>query len=281
MFFLNNKKELIDWFIYNDAEFIRQSIHQEIIEKNFNLTLNFLDHSILQNDELNIIIDVGSGYCRWLIKFIRKHKELMNKFSIYYYDIVDNLGNYLKEFINIENDIKNEIFEIGLYCTYVKKDLKKECFDFKDNSVYFIYQRDMVNVYNLKQWKYVIKEIYRILKIDCKCEFTEYNFIIKNIEKENLTDKINNYVENKINNINDIVKLINKKFIKNKCQIVKLPLYKESIYNCLCIESIILFYSHFIKNIIKVLKSKYKITLTYNELIEKSYVEIYFITVIK
>lgn len=288
MKFLNNKKELINWVEYNDIEFRRQSIQQDIIEKSLGLTN--IDHGILQNEEINIILDIGSGYCRWLINIIRKHKLLMNKLSIYYYDIVDNLGIYLKKFVNIENSIKDEIMEIGLYCIFVKKDLKKECFDFKDNSISFIYHRDMLIVYNMKEWIFIIKEIDRVLKINCKCEFVEYSFIIKNIEKKSLTDKINNYVRSKINNIDEIFKKINKKWIKNKYKIIKVPLYKEPIYKCLCIESIILFYSYFITNILKVLNSKYKIVLTYNELIEiliaeweinKSYTEIYFITVTK
>lgn len=293
MFLINRiftNKPLIDWNESDNIEFYRQLTQQNIIDKIFNLTFTFNNNKIEKNDDKKIIIDIGSGYSKWLIKFIKKYKNSINMFSIYSYDINDVLGEYLKEFVDIENREKQEIIELGLYCIYKRKDLKKDKIDFPDNSVFFIYQRDMIIVYNLNEWIHVINEIHRVLKKGGKCEFVDYDFIIKNVENNSMTDIINKYVKKKVLNINCIFDKINKTFNNVKYKIIKIPLYNESKFNGVCIENIILYYTHFIEYIIKNLKKRYNIILTYNEIISlliseweinKSYIELYFISMEK
>lgn len=289
MFFSNNK-QLIDWNKKNDIEFYRQKIEQDIINTYLELTLTCLDYKNFgKNDSSKIIIDIGSGYCKWLINFIKTYKKQIYNFSIYSLDNIDILGNYLNNHINIENEIKDEIIELGLYCIYIKKDLKKEKLNFEDESVYFVYQRNMLTVYKIKEWNYTIDEIFRILKKNCAAEFVEYDFMIKNIETESITNKINKYIKNKLKNIdiNIILNKINNKFYETKYKSLKLPLYKEDILKGICIENVILGYTHFMDDIIILLKKKYNIILTYNEIVniltaewenKKSYIELYFIT---
>lgn len=289
MFFKNNK-QLINWNKKNDIEFYRQKIEQDIIDNYLELTFTCLDHNNLEkNDRSKIIIDMGSGYCKWLIKFIKTYKKQIFNFSIYSFDNIDILGNYLNDDINIENNIKEEIIELGLHCVYIKKDLKKGKLNFLDDSIYFVYQRNMLTVYKIKEWNYTINEIFRILKKNCVAEFVEYDFIIKNIESESITNKINKYIGKKLKNIdiNIILNKINEKFHETKYRSVILPLYKEDIFKGICIENVILGYTHFMDDIIILLKKKYNIILTYNEIIniltaewenKKSYIELYFIS---
>lgn len=287
--FVNNK--LLNWEKPDNIEFYRQPIQQSIIDNFFDLTFSFININEIINSK-KIIIDIGSGYGKWLNKFIKKYKNKINNFSIYSYDINDILGNYLKEFINIENRIKDEIIEIGLYCIFRKKDLRKQKIDFVDNSVYFVYQRDMITVYNLKEWKFIIKEIYRVLIFNCKCEFVEYNFIIKNVGNNDITNIINKCIEKKFKkiNIDIIINMINKYFNNIDYTVKRIPLYNEYEFNGIGVENIILYYTHFMDDILKIFKKEYNNILTYNEIIDllisewednKSYIEIYFISVKK
>lgn len=76
------------------------------------------------------------------------------------------------------------------------------------------------------------------------------------------------------------------KFDNIKIKKIKMPLYKEDIFNGICIENVILGYSQFKDNILKMLKTTYNIVLNYDELKdiliyewekEKSYIEFYII----
>lgn len=277
-----SNKKLINWNKKNIIEFYRQKIEQDIIDNYIELTFTCLDYE--KNDRSKIIIDIGSGYCKWLISFIRKYKKHIFNFSIYSFDNIDILGNYLKENVKLENNIKAEIIELGLYCIYLKKDK----INFMDDSVYFVYQRNMLTVYKVKEWNSTIDEIFRILKKNCVAEFVEYDFIIKNIEFESITNKINKYIGKKLDiDINIILNKIKIKFHETKYKTIRLPLYKEDTFKGICIENVILGYTHFMDDIIILLKKKHKFILTYNEIVniliaewenKKSYIELYFIS---
>lgn len=301
MFFIN-KTTLIKWknLNTNNIEVYRQTIQQDIINKFFDLTFS----PIVEDEYQNIIIDMGSGYSRWLINFIKKYKKNISKFIIYSFDINDILGEYLKELSIVEKqnnsdilnkeikNIKDDIIEVGTYSIYIKKDLTKEKIDLEDNCVNFIYHRDMITVYNLKQWDNIIQEIYRLLKPGKYAEFVEYDFIIKNVKESYITNIINEYLDKKFKeiNINTIYNKIKKKFNNTKHVIKQIPLYDESMFNCTCIHNMILGYSHFMKDIIDILRNKHNISLTYNDIsniliaeweTNKSYIELYFISVEK
>lgn len=285
MDFINNK--YIDWNKHNNIEFYRQSIEQIIIDNYIDLTFTKIED--IQNNNKKIIIDIKSEYCRWIMNFIKKYKNEIYNFSLYNYDINDNLGKYIDENTDINNDIRNEIMEISLYCIYKKNKLGKEKFKILDNTIYFIHQKNVISIYNSKEWKFMINEIHRILKPNCKCEFVEYDFIIKNVDDGDITNKINKYFIKKFGkvNIDFIIKNTKKKYNKVETKIIKLPLYDESIFKSICIENVIIGYSYFMEDIIKVLKKKYNILLTFKEIVnillsewkyKKSYIEIYFIS---
>lgn len=280
MFFKN--KKLINWKEPNCIEVYRQNIEQNIIDNFLKLTFTTLDiDNSLKNKKIKII-DIETGYSKWLIKFIKIYKKDIYSFSILNLDVNDTLGHYLKNFKNIDNKVKDEMINLGLYCT-LERDLK----NVSDKSVHFVYQKNMITVFNYKEWDLFINEIFRILENNCKCEFVEYDFIIKNVENESISSKINKYIEKKIKNINinTIIKKINKKFNKSNYKTIKMPLYKETIFDGICIENVILGYSHFMKDFIKTLNKK-NIKLTNNEVTniliseweyQKSYIELYFI----
>lgn len=290
---LNNN--ILNWDNLKDTmniEIYRQYIQQEIIDKFFDLTYSpIIDNHI--NDK-KFIVDMGSGYCRWSLKLIKKFQNMLisNDIVIYNFDINDILNEYLKEILNIENDmikIKDEIIKIGYYSIYEKINLRTDKLRFTDNYIYFIYQRDMLSVYDLNQWDHIIGEIYRTLKTNCFAEFVEYDFVINNIKDGYMTNILKDYLNEKLKDINIkiILNKIKKKFNNVDYIIKKLPLYKESIFNNICIDNMILGCSHFMEDILFILKNKYDIILTYNELTDlliseweenKCYIKIYFIS---
>lgn len=124
MDFVNNNQKRIHWNKYNNIEFYRQYIEQNIINNFIDLTFTKLDY--LQYDGIKIIINIEIGYCRWIIDFIKKYKKEMYNFSIFNYNNHDRLGEYIKENIYTKNKFKDEIMEMSLYCIYKKIKLGKE-----------------------------------------------------------------------------------------------------------------------------------------------------------
>lgn len=284
---LFDKKKLINWKKPDIIELYRYNIEQNIIDNFGDSTFTCFDKNYeINNQEIKenkIIINIESGYSKWLTKFIEKHKQEINNFSIFNLYFNNTSDYYLNCLANIDNNVKYDFFDIGLY-----SELRKDFTYFNDDSVYFVYQRNMMTVFDYKKWVIAINEIFRILKKSCTCEFLEYDFKIKNIENNCISYKINKYIEKEINqiNINIIINEINKKFDNIKIKKIKMPLYKEDIFNGICIENVILGYSQFKDNILKMLKTTYNIVLNYDELKdiliyewekEKSYIEFYII----
>jgi ubiquinone/menaquinone biosynthesis C-methylase UbiE len=211
----------------------------------------------------NLILNLGSGYSTWTNHF----EELYKNVFIYDIDINKNLYPYLLI------------------------DLKKDKIIFKDNTIYFVYQRDMITVYENNEWIHIINEIYRVLKKDGYAEFVEYNIYVNSNQKTNCySNMINKYlmkIFNK-NNIEDICDNIKNIFSNIKIHKKILPLYNEDIFQGKCIENLIMGYNHFNSDLSYVIKEKYNITFTeYIDLLKnewennKSYMEVYIIIVQK
>lgn len=149
-----------------------------------------------------------------------------------------------------------------------KTNLKNEKLRFKNNSVYYIYNRDMITVYNIEEWDHVINEIYRVLKVDGFFEIIEYDVSIKHttILKTKVTDIFDSYLINYLKNhnfeynINILYNKINKIFETSINRlIIKLPLYYENKYEGKCFYNYILGLKHFKNDLDGILKSKINI----------------------
>lgn len=285
-----NKRKLINWKRPDDLELYRYDIEQKIINVFYEPEFLFLYNNYNKKSNEKIIIIIDFGYSKWLINFIEKHKKEKNNFSIFNLDFNNTFDFYLNYLKDVENNIKNDLIDIGIYCE--PNDPKRDFSYFNNESVHYVYQKNMITVFNHKKWILTINEIHRVLKKTCNCEFLEYDFKIKNIEYDDISYKINKYIEKEINkiNINIVINEINKKFDNIKINKIKIPLYKEFVFNGICIENVILGYSQFRDKIIKMLKLKYNIELNYDELKDiliyewekgKSYIEFYIINCIK
>lgn len=122
-----------------------------------------------------LVLNLGSGYSACTCHFEELYKDAI----IYDIDINKKLNPYLLI------------------------DLKKDKITFMDNTIDFVYQRDMVTVYEENEWINIINEIYRVLKKDGYAEFVEYNiYVNSNQEKNYYSDIINKYLKNIFNKNN-------------------------------------------------------------------------------
>lgn len=248
---------------YNNIEEKRQMIQHLLLYKacNEKIFLSPIDESIKYCNKL--VLNLGSGYSVWTCHF----EELYKNAIVYDIDINEKLNPYLLI------------------------DLKKDKITFMDNTIYFVYQRDMVTVYEENEWINIINEIYRVLKKDGYAEFVEYNiYVNSNQEKNYYSDIINKYLKNifKKNNIEYICNNIKNVFSDVKIHIKKLPLYNENTFQGKCIENLIMGYNHFNPDLSFFIKERCNITfieyidfLTKEWEYNKSYIEIYIIVVKK
>lgn len=261
MYLLNlfKKKKLINWKEPDTIELYRHNIEQNIIEAFGDSTFSSFNQNYMNKDkEIKIIISIECGYSKWVSDFLKKNKQNMNDYAFFYFDINDTSTYYLNSLPDINNSVKQDLIMMGTYGE-VEKDFEK----FLDESVYFIYQKNMISVFSFKKWSFVISEIFRVLKNMCVCEFIEYDFKIKKVEKNSISDKINNHIEKKLEklNMNTIIAEINKKFTKTKIKKIIMPLYYEYTFKGVCKDNVIIGYSHFAKGIIKMLRFEHGIIL--------------------
>lgn len=274
---LFKRKNILEnkWLQKYDPEFKRQKIHNKIIYK----SRNKYTYMPLMNN--SVIINLGAGYGLWS----HEMAMLYDKSCFLNIDIFDYYG-YITRGININKS--NYTKQPNIF--FKEIDLKKENINFKDNNVDFVYQKDMISVYNIAEWKHVIKEIFRILKINGYMEIVEFDFIIKHKNVlNNLTNYsniMNNYLINVFNKNeyiykpNVIIDLIDDYFEIEKIDIIELPLYYNDIFKMDCINDLIIGYEH-IKQEIENISS-----YTFDYFIEKlkkewrdnkSYIELYII----
>jgi SAM-dependent methyltransferase len=266
------------WKIKSNFEFERQILHHKIsyITCNNNLFL-----SSVKNYDL--IINLGSGYGIWSIDFSKE----INCGAII---DIDNKEYDIYEILEKE-DNSSYSYEQGVNIIFRNIDLKKDPICFKDNTIDFIYQRDMLSVYNIEEWHNITKEIYRVLKKSGYFELIEYNPAIKHINNKNskYSKIINNYlIEGLKKNgyLHDpflLEEIIESHFDKNDIIIKKeiLPLYYNSKFKDYCINVLILSYRHFENEIEKYIDYSFDVFI---EQIKKewdnnkSYIELYIIT---
>lgn len=269
------KKNILEkkWLQKFNFELRRQLLHNEIVYK-------ACDNQFFVNQIKNncVIINLGCGYGIWT----HNVSILCNNSCFVNIDIVDYYKNFCEEFVE-----EGIIQQPNIY--FKKIDLKKENINFKDNNVDFIYQRDMLSVYNFIEWQNIIKEMKRVLKKDGYIELVEFDFIIKN--KKNINDKfskiVNNYLidvfkkNNYIYKPNILINLLNENFIINKSDVIKLPLYYNDTFKDHCIEDLIISYEHVKNEIERISSCKFDelISKLKNEwVINKSYIELYIIS---
>lgn len=221
----------------------RQMLQQDILDISLNNNL-FLSNIIADNDKYHLVLNLGSGYCMW-------SKKILEKFKNFYIINIDII-NYYKNNDEILMDFQNV-------------NLKKDKIKFKDNTVSYIYNRDMITVYDFYEWDNILNEIYRVLINNGSFEIVEYDVSIKHntIFKTNVTDIFDKYLKDylKQNNLDNIHSLYNKinKLFKNsdiKHVKIKLPLYYESKYKGMCFFNYILGLKHFKKELDSILKTK-------------------------
>jgi ubiquinone/menaquinone biosynthesis C-methylase UbiE len=229
-----------------NIEELRQEIQQNIVYISCN---NKLFLSPLKNHfNNNIVLNIGSGYCFWS-REILKNSEEKNIFLI----------------VNL--DIK-EYYENNKYLMMFKHiNLKTDSINFKDNTIHYVYQRDMLSVYNILEWENIIKEIHRVLKKDGYFELVEYDITINHTKIFNtiFSDIFFNYLKDifKTNDyVYDIDIICNKTkkiFAETKYLKIQLPLYYEKKYQGMCSNNYILGLYHFKSQINNILKSKLNI----------------------
>lgn len=221
----------------------RQNLQQDILDISLNNNL-FLSNIIADNAKYQLVLNLGSGYCTWSKKILEKYKN----FCIINIDII----NYYKKNDEILMEFQNV-------------NLKKDKIRFKDNTVSYIYNRDMITVYDFYEWDNILNEIYRVLINNGFFEIVEYDVEIKHntIFKTDVTDIFDKYLKDylKQNNLDNIHSLYNKidKLFKTssiKHVKIKLPLYYENKYEGKCFYNYVLGLKHFEKDLDNILKSK-------------------------
>lgn len=234
--------------------------------------------------KFDLIINLGSGYGIWSINLAKDIKSgAIINIDNYEFDIHETLKRIEENNINFDEQEVNIIFK--------NIDLKKDPICFKNNSIDFIYQRDLLSVYNMDEWNNIIKEIHRVLNNYGCIELVEYDPNIKhNINNKNnkFSEIINTYLINTLKNnkyihnpffIKDIME---KYFNKNDIIIKKevLPLYYNDKFKDYCINVLILSYLYFEKEIEKYIGYNFE---TFIEQLKKewndnkSYIELYII----
>jgi SAM-dependent methyltransferase len=242
---------------YSNIEEKRQIIQHLLLYKSCdeNIFISPINDFIKHRN--NLILNLGSGYSTWSNHF----NQLYN--NVFIYDI--DINKYLYPYLLI--------------------DLKKDKITFKDDTIFFVYQRDMITVYEKNEWIHIINEIYRVLKKDGYTEFVEYNIYINSNQKLNYYSNIINKYLMKIfnkNNIEDICDNIKTVFSNIKIHKKILPLYNEELFQGKCINNLIMGYNHFNPDLSYFIKEKYNITFTeYIDFLKKewennkSYLEVY------
>lgn len=248
------KKDKI-YSIWEDTENYekeRQNEQQQILDISLNNKLFLSDinkmflSDIYDNNITFIVLDLGSGYCSWSKKVEKKYPN----FCIFNIDIINY---YIPK------------FEL-MY--FIENDLKKEKIKFKDNTINFIYNRDMITVYETFEWDNIINEMYRVLIKDGFFEIVEYDISIKHniIVKKNISDIFDKYLKDYLKqnnfeyNINNLYNKVNNVFnIQSNYFKIRLPLYYENKYEGKCFYNYILGLKHFKKDLDYILKSKYNI----------------------
>lgn len=241
---LFRRKNILEknWNKKLDKELQRQILHHEITYK-----CCFNQLTICPILKANKILNLGSGYGIWS-----------------YFLSLEYPG---KNVINIDNKhLKINVLE-GEYSeniNFLKVDLKKSYIPYIN--VDFIYQRDMISVYNRKEWINIIKEIYRCLNITGYAEFVEFNFIVEhNYIKDTIFSKITNeYLvdvfdkNDYIYKIEELIDTFNIYFKPFCVERIKLPLYGNDEFSIKCIDDFIISYSHIKEEIEKIYCGKFE-----------------------
>lgn len=272
---LFKRKNILEkkWLQRFNFELRRQLLHNEIAYKASN---NGFFVNQIKND--CVIINLGSGYGIWT----HNVSILYNNSCFVNIDIIDHYKIFCKEFFE-----EGIIQQPNIY--FDKIDLKKDNIKFKDNSVDFIYQRDMLSVYNFIEWQNIINEMNRVLKKDGYIELVEFDFIIKH--KNNINDKfskiVNNYLidifkkNNYIYKPNILIDILKECFILNKTDVIKLPLYYNNTFKDHCIEDLIISYEYVKDEIEKICFCDFDeliLKLKNEWVINESYIELYIIS---
>ena len=241
----------------DEIEIYRQIINNTIM--NISIEKIYISPIIIKNDFK--ILDIGCGIMTW-------EKELINpsnQYNIFIYCV--DKHNYFK---NISDEDFGGVKKITHEVNIIKEnyDVTIDGLKYKDNTINYIFQRDMISVYNIKQWNIIIKEMYRILEHEGYAELIEYDIKIKNIFNIN-TELSDIYNETLI----DIFKL-------NRQEIYTYDLYEKKLRG-LMTRNMLLAYSYFKEPLSNTLKLK---GYNFNESLEilkkewetnNSYMEIY------
>lgn len=262
------------WKKVEEFEEKRQYLHQLIVHIacNNELFISPINPDIYNKDQVNnykLVLNLGSGYRIWSIYM----SQLYNNLIIIDIDII-NYNEKICEPLIIFDNI----------------DLKNDKISRIDNSVDFIYQRDMISVYENDEWDILINEIYRILKNKAFVELVEYDFIIEHKIKNKcvFTNIVVSYLiemfkkNNHIYEVEKIYHKLKKNFNPLKINIMKieLPLYVENKFEGICIDNLILGIKHIEKSLENITKK------SFDEIIEnlkkewrinKSYMKLYII----
>lgn len=275
MFKRNNILEK-KWLKKFNFELQRQILHNEI---SYKACGNKLIISPIK--KMDMILNLGSGYSMWSYDICKEYDVGcivdidINEFNIYDYLEKDEIDNY--------SEVK--ILNINI-------DLKKGCINFKDNTIDFIYQRDMLSVYNDLEWKNIVKDIKRVLKKGAYVEFVEFNFIV-NHNKSNkvvFSNLVNNYLIATFNRNNYIykpdilIKILEEHFKTIKIKIVELPLYYSEDFKYFCIDDLIISYKYIEDEINKIYPQgfdKFIEEIKKEWIFNESYIELYIISVKK
>lgn len=279
--FFRKKENILNkkWMKNNNFEFQRQILHQEITYKACN---NKLILSQIDSNSNKIVLNLGSGYGIWSYKICKEYDiDCIINIDINFFDIYENINENI-DYIENYYDL-NIIFE--------NTDLKKGIIKFRNNTIDFIYQRDMISVYNRIEWENILKEIYRVLKNKGYVEIVEYNFMIKHKKNPKLiynkcSEIINLYLKN-IFNINNYIyepilikHMLNLYFKNVDVKIIELPLYSEKKFEGHCVELLIKSYKHMKEEIEKIIPYTFDIfidKLKKEWINNESYIELYII----
>lgn len=230
------------------------------------------------------ILDIGCGIMTWEMDLI----NISNQYSIFIYCV--DKHNYFK---NISDDEFGGIKKITHEVNIIKEnyDVTINGLKYKEETINYIFQRDMISVYNIKQWNNIINEMYRILEHDGYAEIIEYDIKIKNffnintelsdIYNETLIDifKLNRQEIHTYDLYEKIITVFGRNNVKfNK---IKIPLYYEKKFRGLMTRNMLLAYSYFKEPLSNTLKLK---GYNFNESLEllkkewetnNSYMELY------
>lgn len=234
------------------TEIYRQFINHFITYIALNNSYTITPMNSYLNDR-SIILDIGCGAMTWSSSMINNYKYDINIVAI---DINENIPyiNYsIIEDEHIIEILKNRYSGNLLFIPY---DVTKYGIKFIDNSIDFIYQRDMLSAYKNFEWDFIINEMYRVLKKGKYIELVEYDLKIyhKNKNETKISDIFSETLLDIFKEINiiEIYEKVKKTFGNNNIYIekIKLPLYKENKFNGLIINNMIIGYTMYFKEIL-------------------------------